>query len=121
MRGLDNFKTVTKKNKTKLEATEMWFLQRMLRISWTAKKSNETELREANTTRSLTNRIRKRQATFFVHVMRREKLEHVVTTGKIEGKCSRGKHREKMLEGLTNWLQEGRVTEALKATRDREE
>ena len=65
----EQFKTVTKK----LEATEMWFLQKMLRISWTAKKAKEAMLREADTRRSLINRTRKRQAIFFGHVMRREK------------------------------------------------
>ena len=47
------------------------------------------------------NRILKRQATCFGHVMRREKLEHLVTTGMIEGKFNRGKQREKMWDGLT--------------------
>ena len=42
----------------------------MLRISWTAKKLNETVLREDETTKSLINRIRKHQATFFDHVKR---------------------------------------------------
>ena len=64
-----------------------------LEISWTAKKSNKTLLQEANTTRSLINRIYKSQATFCDHVMRRDKLEHLVTTGTIEGKRSRGKQR----------------------------
>ena len=43
----------------------MWFLQRMLRNSWPKKKSSETVLREADTTRSLINRICKFEATFF--------------------------------------------------------
>ena len=51
--------------------------------------------------------------------MRREKLEHLVTTGRIEGKRSRGKQHEKMLDGLTKRLRVGRETKALKATRDR--
>ena len=50
----------------------MWFLQRMLKISWTVK---ETVLQVADTTRSLINKIHNRQATFFGHVMRREKLD----------------------------------------------
>ena len=54
----------------------MWFLQRMLKISWTVK---ETVLQVADTTRSLINKIHNRQATFFGHVMRREKLQHLVT------------------------------------------
>ena len=51
--------------------------------------------------------------------MRREKLEHLVTIGMMEGKRSRGKQRENMLDGLTNnyWLKIGIVSEALKAMR----
>ena len=55
----------------------------------------------------------------FVHVMRREKLKHFVTIGIIEGK-RRGGKREKILEGLTKWLNVGRRTNAWKAVRDRE-
>ena len=61
-----------------------------------------------------------RKASFFGHVMRREKLEHRVTTETIEGKRNRGKQREKMLDGLTEWLKVGRVAEVLKAARDRD-
>ena len=52
--------------------------------------------------------------------MRGEKLEHLVTTEMVVGKRSRGKQGGKMLDGLTKWLKVGRVTDALKATRDRE-
>ena len=65
------------------------------------------------------NRIHKHQATFLGHVMRREKLEHLVTTGTIKVKHSRGKQREKMFDELFQSLKVKRVTEALKATRDR--
>ena len=83
--------TISKQVQKKLEATEMSFLRRMLLSSWIAKKPNEIVLREADTTRSLTNRIRKLQATFIGHVMRREMRERLGTTGRIEGKRSRGK------------------------------
>ena len=95
-----------KKTKKKLEPTEICFSGRMLQISWTAKKSNETGLREAVTRRSLINKINKRQATFLGYVMRREKLEHLVTTGMIERKRNRGSQRElfrgKYYVGWTN-------------------
>ena len=52
--------------------------------------------------------------------MRREKLEHLVTTGMIEGKGSRGKQREEMLDGRIKCLKVERVTEELKVTRDRD-
>ena len=80
--------TISKQAQKKLEAVEMWFLRRMMKISWMAKKSNDTVLKEAHTSRVLVNKIRTRQTTFFGHVIRREKLEHLITTGMMEGKCS---------------------------------
>ena len=73
---------------------------RMQRILWIAKISDECVLRETDTTSSLMRKIRNRQATFFGHVIRREKLEHLVITGMIERKRYWGKQREKMLGGL---------------------
>ncbi|GFO45433.1 RNA-directed DNA polymerase from mobile element jockey [Plakobranchus ocellatus] len=102
--------TISKQIQNKLEATEMWFLRRMLRIPWTAKKTNERVLNEANTRRSLVKTIRKRQATFLGHVMRRGKLEHLVTTGKFEGK-----RRQREM-----WLGPGKVSDILAAIKDRD-
>ncbi|GFO14411.1 LOW QUALITY PROTEIN: hypothetical protein PoB_004091600 [Plakobranchus ocellatus] len=106
--------TISKQIQDKLETTEMWFLRRMLRIPWIAKKTNERVLNEANKRRSLVRTIRKRQATFLGHVMRTEKLEHLVTTGK----RSRGRQREKITDGLATWLGPGRVTETAVKDRD---
>jgi len=83
--------TINKQIEKKLEAVEMWFLRRMLRIPWTARKTNQEVLKEAVTERSLINRIRKRQATFLGHVMRQEKMEYDITTGMLEGNRSRGR------------------------------
>ena len=52
--------------------------------------------------------------------LRREKLDYLVTTGIIEVKRNRRKQHEKMMDGLTKWLQVGQGTEPLKATRDRD-
>ncbi|GFO12710.1 endonuclease-reverse transcriptase [Plakobranchus ocellatus] len=112
--------TISKQIQNKLEATEMWFLRRMLRIPWTAKKTNERVLNEANKRRSPVRTIRKRQATFLGHVMKRGKLEHLVTTGKFEGKRSRGRQREKIMDGLATWLAPGKVSDILAAVKDRD-
>ncbi|GFO02234.1 UDP-glucuronosyltransferase 2a1-like [Plakobranchus ocellatus] len=74
----------------------------------------------ANKRRSLVRTIRKRQATFLGHVMRRGKLEHLVTTGKFEGKRSRGRQREKIMDGLATWLGPGKVSNILAAVKDRD-
>ncbi|GFO42822.1 craniofacial development protein 2 [Plakobranchus ocellatus] len=110
--------TISKQIQYKLEATEMWFLRRMLRIHWTAKKTNERVLNEANKRRSLVRTLRK--ATFLGHMMRRGKLEHFVTTGKSEGKRSRGRQREKIMDGLATWLGPGKVSDILAAVKDRD-
>ena len=112
--------TITKTIMKRIEATEMWFLRRMLKVPWTMKETNENILRQAETKRSLINKIRKRQATFFGHVMRREKMEHLVTTGKIEGKRARGRQREKMLDGLAKWMGTEGVNNLIRETFDRE-
>ncbi|GFN95634.1 endonuclease-reverse transcriptase [Plakobranchus ocellatus] len=64
--------------------------------------------------------VRKRQATFLGHVMRRRKLEHLVTTGKFKGKRSRGRQREKIMDGLATWLGPGKVSDILAAVKDRD-
>ncbi|GFO01374.1 retrovirus-related pol polyprotein from type-1 retrotransposable element r2 [Plakobranchus ocellatus] len=112
--------TISKQIQNELEATEIWFLRRMLRIPWTAKKTNKRVLNEVNKRRSRVRTIWKRQATFLGHVMRRGKLEHLVTTGKFEGKRSRGRQREKIMDGLAKWLGPGKVSDTLAAVKDRD-
>ena len=86
----------------KIEAAEMWFIRRMLRISWTEKKTNVNVLREGNVQRSLLKTIRKRQMEFLGHVCRRRGLEFLSLTGKVEGKRDRGKQRITFLDSLCN-------------------
>ena len=91
--------TITKPIQKKIEAVEleMWFWRRMLKIPWTAKRTNVEAMEEAGLTRSLVNRIRKQQATFVGHILRRKGLEHLVITGKMEGRRGRGRQREQMI------------------------
>lgn len=90
----------------------------MLRVPWTAKQSNEVILRTAKSKRKIINKVRTQQARFIGHVMRKKKLEQIVTTGKIEGKRSRGRQRIKIIDSLSTWC--GRsTTELLQTTHDR--
>ena len=92
--------TITKPIQKKIEAVEMWFWRRMLKISWIAKRTNVEVMEGAGLTRSLVNRIRKQQATFVGHMLRRKGLEHLVITGKIEGRRGRGRQREQIIDSL---------------------
>ena len=68
--------TLTSDLMKQLEATEMWFLRRMLRISYKDKVTNEEVLRRAKVDRTLMKDIVKRQMEFFGHVIRKEELEN---------------------------------------------
>ena len=64
--------TISKPIQKKIEAVEMWFWRQMLKIPWTAKRTNAEVMEEAGLTRSLVNRKRKQQATFVGHILRRK-------------------------------------------------
>ena len=68
-----------------LEATEMWFLGKMLRISYKNRVTNEEVLRRANVDRTLMKGIVKRQMKFIGHVIWKEEMENLVVIGFIEG------------------------------------
>ena len=94
--------TITSDIEKKIEAAEMWFIRRMLRISWTEKKPNVNVLREGNVQRSLLKTIRKRLMEFLGHVCIRRGLEFLSLTGKVEGKRDRDKQRITFLDSLCN-------------------
>jgi len=81
-------------------AMEVWFLRRMLKISWTEKKRNEEVFKEAEVHRTLMKRIRQRQLAFLGHVLRKHGLENLVVTGRIYGRKARGRQRLKYVDSL---------------------
>ena len=106
----------------KLEAMELWLWRRMMKIPWTARKTNEEVLRMVGEKRNLMIDIRKRQFKFFGHIMRREGLENTIITGMVEGKRGRGRPRTKYIDGLIA-LTRGNMTAAqfLRITKERRE
>ena len=85
----------------------MWFIRRMLRISWIDRVTNEDVLKKAGINRSLMTIIRKRQLSFLGHVYRKDNIERVALTGRIEGKRSRGRQRKTYLQSLKDRTTEG--------------
>ena len=87
----------------RINASEMWFLRRMLRISWTSHTSNENVLIRANTDRKLLVKIGTHQLEFLGHCLRKEEIERLTLTGKIEGKRARGRQRITYLKRIAEW------------------
>ena len=96
--------TISENMKKKVEATELWFLRRMLKIPWTSYTNNEEVLKISGTQRKLLCTIRKGQLEFFGHMMRKEEIENLVVTGKINGKRDRSRQRVTFVKSLSNWV-----------------
>ena len=71
-----------------------------MRASWTEKKGNKEIVRTTTYKRKVSIKIRTRHAKF---ITRKKKLEHVRTSGNIEGKISVGRHRIKRIDSLPRW------------------
>ena len=78
--------TISQQMMKRLEAAEMWFIRRILKIAWTERVTNKEVLERAGTSTEISNTILKRQLNFLGHVMREGEWENVILTGKIEGK-----------------------------------
>ena len=85
----------------RIEAFKLWCWRRLLRVSWTARRSNQSILKEINPEYSLEGLILKLQ--YFGHLMQRtDSLENTLMLGKIEGSRRRGWQRMRWLDGITD-------------------
>ena len=93
--------TIMKAECLSIDAFELWCWRRLLRVSWTAKRSNQSILKEISPEYSLEGLILKLQ--YFVHLMRRtDSLEKTLMLGKIGGERRRGRQRMRWLDGITD-------------------
>ena len=75
----------------RIDAFELWCWRRLLRVPWTARKSNQSILKEISPECSLEGLMLKLKLQYFVHLMRRpDSLEKILMLGKTEGKRRRG-------------------------------
>ena len=95
--------TIKKAECQRIDAFELWCWRRFLRIPWTARRSNQSILKEINFEYSLEGLMLKLKLQYFGHLMRRaNSLEKTLMLGKIEGKRRRGWQRIRWLDGNTN-------------------
>ena len=96
--------TIKKAEHQRIDAFELWCWRRLLRVPWTARRSNQSILKEINLEYSLEGLILKLKLQFFGHLMRRtDSLEETLLLGKIEGR-TRGWQRMRWLDGITNLM-----------------
>ena len=89
--------------KSKTDAFELWCWRRLLRVSWTARRSNQSILKEISPEYSLEGLMLKMKLQYFGHPMQRtDSLEKTLMLGKIEGRRWRGWQRMRWLDGITD-------------------
>ena len=102
MNGCESW-TVKKAECQRIDAFELWSWRRFLRVPWTARRSNQSTLKEISPGCSLEGLMLKLKLQYFGHLMRRaDSPEKTLMLGKIEGGRKRGKQRMRWLDGITD-------------------
>ena len=95
--------TIKKAEHQRIDAFELWCWRRLLRIPWTARRSNQSILKEISPDYSLEGLMLKLKFRYFGHLMwRTDSLEKTVVLGKMEGGRRRGWQRMEWLDGITD-------------------
>ena len=95
--------TVKKAGCQRIDAFELWCWRRLLRVPWTARRSNKSILKEINPGCSLEGLMLKLKLQYFGYLMQRaDSFEKTLMLGKIEGGRRRGRQRMRWLDGITD-------------------
>ena len=102
MNGCESW-TIKKAEHQSIDAFELWFWRRLLRVPWTARRSNQSILKEISLGCSLEGLMLKLKLQYFGHLLRRvDSLEKTLMLGKIEGRRRRGWQGMRWLDGITD-------------------
>ena len=100
--------TIKKAECQKIDAFELWCWRRLLRVPWTARRSNQSILNEISPGCSLDGLMLKLKLQYFGHLMRRvDSLEKALMLGGIRGRRRRGRQRMRWLDGITKSMDMG--------------
>ena len=97
--------TVKKAERRRMDAFELWCWRRLLRVPWTARRSNQSILKETSPGISLERMMLKLKLLYFGHLMQRaDSLEKTLMLGGIGGRRRKGRQRMRWLDGITDLM-----------------
>ena len=97
--------TIKKAERWRIDAFELWYWRRLLRVPWTVRRSNQSILKDISPGCSLEGLTLKLKLQYFGHLMwRADSFEKTLMLGKIDGRRRRGRQRMKWLDGITNLM-----------------
>ena len=97
------FLSIKKVERWRIDAFELWCWRRLLRVPWTARRSNQSILKEISPWCSLEGLMLKPKLQYFGHLMRRaDSFEKTLMLGKLDGRRRRGRQRMRWLDGITD-------------------
>ena len=100
--------TIKKAERRRIDTFELWCWRRLLRVPWTARRSNQSILKEISPECSLEGLMLKLKLQYFGHLIRRaDSFEKTLMLGKIEGRRRRGQQRMRCLDRITNSMDMG--------------
>ena len=100
--------TIKKAEHRRIDAFELWFWRRLLRVPWTARRPNQSILKEISPGCSLEGLVLKLKLQYFGHLMRRvDSLEKTLMLGRTGGRRRRGQQRMRWLDGITDSMDMG--------------
>ena len=100
--------TVKKDESQRIDAFKLWCLKRLLGVPWTARRSNQSILKEISPGCSLEGLMLKLKLQYFGYLMQRtDSFEKTLMLGKIEGRLRRGRQRMRWLDGITDSMDMG--------------
>ena len=100
--------TIKKAEHQRIDAFELWCWRRFLRVPWTARRSNQSILKEISPVCSLKGLMLKLKLQYFGHLVQRaDSFEKTLMLGKIEGRRRRGRQRMRWLDGITDTMDMG--------------